>query len=487
MPVSWGRRIAGAAALATALFGSGAGCNDTLPPRRQVVLVIDTDAPASGDLAANPELSGAAAIDTVRVDVLDAQDKVGVFREFSAASALDWPFSFALIPAETGPTPVTTLRIRAFRARDAEPVTEGSLPTLAPLAELAIDRVVQIAEPAADEVTRLAVHLSAECLGAPASFSERVSCQDAAHPKAPFASRLPAADPAAPSKVGTSPLVLAQPCAQPATAGRVCIPGGLSVLGSSVIAGLEDDVVGLPSLPMRLVRVSPFFMDETEVTVGRARPLLAKLRSAQPVRRGEPGLQDSKLCTLSDDPAGDRLPLSCVSNDTARELCTLLGGALPTEAEWNHAATGRGEARRFPWGDTFGGCCSSSNGRISVLGDSGRQACPGAGVEPVGSHPPTEACKGIGDVSRDGVRDLGGSLSEVLADAPRALDDACWGPRFGVLVDPRCVVPGALTVATRGGSWANGTLLASGLFRGAASASVQRGLRCVYREAASTQ
>jgi len=486
MQLKVARRIASAAALATALFGSGAGCNDTLPPRRQVVLVIDTDAPASGDLAANPELSGAAAIDTVRVDVLDPSDKVSVFREFSAASALDWPFSFALIPPETGPAPIITLRIRAFRARDAEPVTEGSLPTLAPVAELAIDRVVQIAEPAADEVTRLAVHLSAECLGAPASFSERVSCQDAANPKAPFASRLPAADPGAPSKVGTSPLVLSQPCAQPAAAGRVCIPGGLSVLGSAVIAGLEDDIVGLPSLPMRLVRVSPFFIDETEVTVGRARPLLAKLRSAQPVRRGELGLEDSKFCTLADDPASDRMPLSCVSNATASELCTLLGGALPTEAEWNHAATGRGDARRFPWGDTFGGCCSSSNGRIA-FGASGKQACPGVGVEPVGSHPPTEACKGIGDVSRDGVRDLGGSLSEVLADSPRALDDACWGPRFGVLVDPRCVVPGALAVATRGGSWASGTLLASGLFRGAAIASPLRGLRCVYRGEASAR
>ncbi len=476
------RRIAAVAALAGGIVGSGAGCNDTLPPRRQVVIVVDTDAPASGDLATNPELSGAAAIDTVRIDVLDDQGKVSVFREFSAASALDWPFSFALIPSETGPAPLTTLRIRAFRARDAEPVTEDSLPTLAPLPELAIDRVVQITTPDADQVTRLAVHLSAECLGAPASFSARVSCEDAAHPRAPFASSLPAADPNSPSRVGTSPLVRAQPCAQPAAAQRVCVPGGLAVLGSAVIAGLEDDVVQLPSLPMRLVHVSPFAMDETEVTVGRARPLLAQLKSAQPVRRGEPGLRDSKFCTLSDDATADRLPLNCVSRDAARELCTLFGGALPTEAEWNHAATGRGEARRFPWGDTFGGCCSSSNGR---LGDSGQQECAGAGVEPAGSHPPTEACHGIGDVSRDGVRDLGGSLAEVLADSPTSLDDACWGPRFGVLVDPRCVVPGVSASATRGGSWGNGTLLSSGLFRGAAEASVQRGFRCVYREAPS--
>lgn len=478
------RRIVGAMVLVGGILGAGGGCGDELPPRRQIVLVVDTDAPASGDLVADPELSGAGAIDTVRIDVLDAQDKVSVFRELSAASALDWPFSFALVPPETGPMPVTTLRIRAFRGRDAEPVTEGSLPTLAPVAELAIDRVVQITTSAPDQVTRLAVHLSAECLGAPASFSERVSCQDAAHPKVPFGSALPVADPGAPSKVGTSPLVRSRPCVQPAMAGRVCIPGGLSVLGSAVIAGLEDEIVLLAPLPMRLVRVSPFAMDETEVTVGRARPLLAQLKSAQPLRRGEPGLDDSKFCTLADDPAADRLPLNCISNDAARELCTLLGGALPTEAEWNHAATGRGEARRFPWGDGFGGCCSSSNGRISV---SRQQECPGVGVEPASSHPPTAACHDIGDVSRDGVHDLGGSLSEVLADSPAKLDDACWGPRFGILVDPRCVLPKTSAVATRGGSWGGGTLLSSGLFRAADNASVRRGLRCVYREAAIAQ
>lgn len=478
------RRIVSAVVLAGGILGAGGGCGDALPPRRQVVLVVDTDAPASGDLAADPELSGAGAIDTVRIDVLDSQDKVSVFRELSAASALDWPFSFALVPSETGPTSVLTLRIRAFRARDAEPVTEGSLPTLAPVAELAIDRVVQITTPADGQVTRLAVHLSAECLGAPASFSERVSCQDAAHPKAAFGSPLPVADPGAPSKVGTSPLVRSLPCAQPAIAGRVCIPGGLSVLGSAVIAGLEDDIVGLPSLPMRLVRVSPFAMDETEVTVGRARPFLAQLKSAQPLGRGEPGLTNSSFCTLSADLTTDRLPLNCISNDTARELCGLLGGALPTEAEWNHAATGRGEARRFPWGDRSGECCASSNGRAVV---SRQQECPGAGIEPASSHLPTAACHGIGDVSRDGVRDLGGSLNEVLADSPARLDDACWGPRFGVLLDPRCVVPGANTVATRGGSWESGTLTSSGLFRGMTAASVGRGFRCVYREAAIAQ
>jgi len=320
-------------------------------------------------------------------------------------------------------------------------------------------------------------------MGRPASFRDRTSCEDGGRPAVPFASPLPAAGSSSASRVGTSPLARAVPCVQPAAPGRVCIPGGLSVLGSAAIAGLEDGQVTLSPLPMRLVRVSPFFMDETELTVGRARPLLVRLRSEAPVRRGGAGLVASEYCTLSDEPGADPLPLNCVANETAGELCALLGGALPTEAEWNHAATGRGQARRFPWGDRDNGCCNVSAGRLSrVIPD--QQSCPGEGAEPVGSHRPSAACNGSGDVSRDGVLDLGGSLAEVLADRARALDDPCWGPRFGILVDPVCVIPTAIGAASRGGGWGSGPVNAAGAFRGALERSAGRGVRCVYRDGA---
>lgn len=456
------------------------GCSSVAPARREVVVVIDTDAPTLEDLAQDPELSAAASIDTVRVDVLDDKDGVTVFREFSATGRLDWPLSFALIPPEQGEVRPVTLRLRAFRAREAQPTIEASLPTLSPLPELALDRVVRIVPPAGDGVARISVLLSADCFGLPSSFHDRTTCADAAHLAVPFDAALPASEAGRLSRVGTSGLARSVPCVSEPIAGRICIPGGLSVLGSAVIAGLEDGSNTISSLPMRLVRVSPFFMDETELTVGRMRPLLPRLHSAPPLRRGSAELDFSEYCTLSDDPAADALPVNCVESDTAAELCALLGGALPTEAQWNHAATGRGQARSYPWGEAPPSCCSASVGRL-FREDSSLQLCPGEGAERVGSHRASADCADA-DVSRDGVVDLAGSVAEILADRARLLDDPCWGPRFGVLVDPVCPVTSTLGVGTRGGGWSEGQLATLSAFRGAKVRASDRGLRCVYRD-----
>jgi formylglycine-generating enzyme len=44
-------------------------------------------------------------------------------------------------------------------------------------------------------------------------------------------------------------------------------------------------------------------------------------------------------------------PLNCVVWQQAREFCAWAGGRLPTEGEWEHAATSGGKARyQYPWG-----------------------------------------------------------------------------------------------------------------------------------------
>ena len=221
MQLSVHRPAVWAAALALTV-----GCADSAPPRRQVLVIVDTDALTLDDVAMDPELSGAAVVDTVRIDVLDEKDSVRVLREFSATSRLDWPFSFTWNPPEAGDVKRVTLRIRAFRARDAESTIEADVPTLSPIPELSLDRVVQIMAPAPEQIARVHVHLSAECLGRPASFRDRTSCEDAARPATPFGAPLPAAEPGRASRVGTSPLARSVPCASSPAAGRVCIPGG---------------------------------------------------------------------------------------------------------------------------------------------------------------------------------------------------------------------------------------------------------------------
>src|SRR5690606_5498248 len=99
-------------------------------------------------------------------------------------------------------------------------------------------------------------------------------------------------------------------------------------------------------------------------------------------------------------------------------------------AEWEYAASGRGQGRRHPWGDEVAQCCGASIDRLGSC--QGFSSVP----EPVGSHP-REGCAWEGDVSRDGVRDLGGSMTEWLRDRYSPYGENCWSGS-GILSDPVC-------------------------------------------------
>ncbi len=60
----------------------------------------------------------------------------------------------------------------------------------------------------------------------------------------------------------------------------------------------------------------------------------------------------------------ENLPISCVNWYEAYAFCIWDGGFLPSEAEWELAASGGSEQREYPWGSTAPG-----------------MACPGAGCE----------------------------------------------------------------------------------------------------------
>jgi formylglycine-generating enzyme len=109
----------------------------------------------------------------------------------------------------------------------------------------------------------------------------------------------------------------------------------------------------------------------------------------------------------------ENLPISCVTWYEAFAFCAWDGGFLPTEAEWNFAASGGSEQRAYPWSVPSGSLtvdCSYANFFFNG------NPCVGTPIR-VGSKP-------MGD-ARWGHADLGGNLGEWTLDTPGAYSNPC--------------------------------------------------------------
>ncbi|MDB4937029.1 MAG: serine/threonine kinase [Labilithrix sp.] len=408
-------------ALSLALAATAPGCAREAPAEGQLLVFVTTDAPVGPN-------GPAPLFDRMRVELfLPGQHDpcAGCAREF----ALDddrmtrGEASFGFFPRPR--TPGHRARVRIFRSggtTSGEPRRASTLESVVILPEVAEEGVVEIT---------VTLHLA-----------------DLARPRGSLDAPVDA-EPGrpAPGIVGSFAGARRVPCASEPHDDEACIPGGTFWMGDPKLDVL--DAREADGTSERLVVLSPFFLDRTEVSV-------AAMRAARVARVVDDPVEANAArpeCLYTADPGkDDARPVNCLSWQRARAYCTKVGKRLPSEAEYEYAAGGL-TSRAFPWGGDLPACDAAIHG--------------GGGTCPATKGPAVP-----GSASRDRVAfgsavvvDLAGNLRELVADRFRRGDEACWGD--GILVDPVCErdppeTPVARSV--RGGSYRDeGTLLRAAL------------------------
>jgi formylglycine-generating enzyme required for sulfatase activity len=222
--------------------------------------------------------------------------------------------------------------------------------------------------------------------------------------------------------------------------GMLKLPGGRFVMGSSFAKNERP----------RAVRIGPYWIDRTEVTVGDYRACVDRGACARPAKT-------SASCTY--DAGTPNLPVSCVHWRDADRYCRAVEKRLPTEAEWEFAARGM-TSTPYPWGGGPG--CTFAVTMVNEMPD--RSCAPRP--TPVGSHP--------SGASMFGVQDLTGNVEEWVSDWYVEIVGAGPAPRSGA------------AHVLRGGGWLTNPSLSRTTTRNwgsAVEAGPNVGFRCARDEA----
>ena len=111
--------------------------------------------------------------------------------------------------------------------------------------------------------------------------------------------------------------------------------------------------------------------------------------------------------------AGENRPITCMNWYEAMAFCAWDGGFLPTEAEWNYAASGGTDQRAYPWSNPAGSLTldatyASYYDGTTCTGDTMVAGCSALDLVAVGTH-------AAGD-GKFGQSDLAGNAWQLLYD-----------------------------------------------------------------------
>lgn len=207
---------------------------------------------------------------------------------------------------------------------------------------------------------------------------------------------------------------------------EIWVPPGRFDMGAPAAEGPGEATEG----PVHEVRFEQgFFFGKYEVSVQRFRHCIGWEACA-----GVFSCQGGVNPAVSNISAGNELhPINCMPQAQAEAYCTFIEGRLPTEAEWEYAATGPIH-RKHPWGDEPPADCDHAILQGCLQGNQGGQRVDS---KPLG-------------VSAIGAYQMVGNMHEWVADCGHAsydddppVDGSAWGDS--------CVDGGLWTL--RGPSW----------------------------------
>lgn len=236
--------------------------------------------------------------------------------------------------------------------------------------------------------------------------------------------------------------------------GRGKVPFGFGARNS----GNTGD--GIADTPHTVVLTRPFCMDAHEITVAD----YAKCIDAG--KCTVPGIKTHWKVY----PHRPEMPANMIDWRQANAYCEFEDGkTLPTEAQWEWAASGP-DGRMWPWGNDTPTCEHADFTPGQLNSPASNDGCHDGGASPIGAHP-----KGAKEWPSGTIYDLAGNVWEWTLDNYWRFDAA-------PATDPLFLMNEASPHVVKGGGWNRSGVAIATSYRGAAVVDYQRpalGGRCI--------
>ncbi|MEI7529151.1 MAG: formylglycine-generating enzyme family protein [Elusimicrobiota bacterium] len=198
------------------------------------------------------------------------------------------------------------------------------------------------------------------------------------------------------------------------------IAGGRFMMGTD-----SEDKKFTDAKPAHQVFVKDFQLSRTPVTVEQYGECVAKAKCTEPGTEKVPGSKPPHYdyWHMNADEVNftaycnwkvkghEQYPVNCVSFKQATDYAKFADARLPTEAEWEYAATGGGRNQKYPWGND-----NPSPEKVVMDFCGGYAGCPGLyGPKPVCSKPAGNAKLTGGELC-----DMAGNVWQWVLDGYKA-------------------------------------------------------------------